>query len=86
MLAIGKIKITDNLCIKFHCTSSQSRRTTEDLTILGKYLIFAISEYFFVMELALVLASIPCPFNCCIQKYHNLFSQYVLSDIHPFNA
>lgn len=55
-----KYKITDDLCLKFHCASNQSRHS--GLAILGKYLIFVISEYFLVMELVSVLARIPCPY------------------------
>lgn len=36
--------------------------TTEGTTLLGKYLIFVISEYVLVMERASVLASIPCSY------------------------
>jgi len=53
--------------------------TTEGITILGKYLIFTISEYFLVMELALVLASIPCPYlTVASENNTTYFFHYVL--------
>lgn len=60
--------------------------TTEGLIGLGKQLIFVLSEYFLVMELASVLASIPCPYLTAASEKNTMFSHYILSLIHPFTS